>query len=187
MRCFVAISLPDALHAHLAALSRALRAESACRAFRFVADGNAHLTLRFLGDVEEDTLTHVRGALAVACRGRGALTLHVGGLGAFPGLRRPRVLWVAVDEPTGALAALQAVVEAAAVGAGLAPETRPFAPHLTLARLRDRHTPPALEGVAARRGAAPFGAFTAQGVTLFASELGAGAPVYRVLEEFPLK
>lgn len=186
MRCFIAISLPDALHAHLAALSRALRAEAACRAFRFVADGNAHLTLRFLGDVEEDTLTHVRGALAVACRGRGALTLQVGGLGAFPGLQRPRVLWVGVDEPTGALAELQGVAEAAAVGAGLSPEPRPFASHLTLARLRERRTPPPLDEIAKRLVVAPFGAFVAQGVTLFRSELGAGVPVYRVLEEFPL-
>ncbi|MDX1421459.1 MAG: RNA 2',3'-cyclic phosphodiesterase, partial [Rubricoccaceae bacterium] len=94
---------------------------------------NVHLTLHFLGDVEDARVPPLGAALA-ALDGR-PFSLAVEGLGAFPSRRAPRVLVARTDCPPG-LSLLHAQVGAALRGLGHASERRPFRPHLTLARLR---------------------------------------------------
>ena len=136
VRTFIAIELTSQV---LEALERAqehLRRGEGGRAGRWVRKESIHLTLRFLGEVSEADLDLVHQTVRRACAGRQPFVLEVAGLGCFPNLRHPRVVWVGVREQTGELAALQSAIEQGLSHQGFAKERRAFRPHLTLARIR---------------------------------------------------
>lgn len=148
---------------------------------RQVPSVNWHLTLRFLGDtspaLRESVADELRGAPLGA-----AFPLGFAGLGAFPRPARATVLWLAVGEGAAPLRALAAEVEAAARRAGFPAEERPFAPHLTLARVQP---PRDLRELLSRTPPFP-GRMPVDAVVLFRSRLGGGPPRYEALERFPL-
>jgi RNA 2',3'-cyclic 3'-phosphodiesterase len=133
LRLFVGIAFPPELKLHLSLLCTDLPGA------RWVDPGNFHLTLRFIGDITEDLAADVDEALARIKAPRFALQLA--GTGVFGG-RRPRALWVGVERDPD-LVKLRVKIEHALVRIGLEPEQRKFAPHVTLARLRD----PALDAL----------------------------------------
>jgi len=124
----------------LATLQRQLEKQVPSRSVRWVRLEGIHLTLKFLGDTLTEKLPEIERALAAVARHAPACTFTVGELGCFPNPRRPRVVWVGVQEPTGRLAALQDSIEEVMVPFGYPPEGRGFTPHLTLGRVR-RRTP----------------------------------------------
>ncbi len=126
-RLFVAIDLPEAHKTRLAALR-----DDALKA-RWTAPGQFHLTLRFLGEMDEESLPGLEAALTQVREP--AFSLQGRGLGVFPSLRRPGVLFAAID-PAPTLETLQARVEAAVRALGVEAEQKPFHPHVTLARLK---------------------------------------------------
>ncbi len=141
MRAFVAVELPAALQAEIHAFGQTLAAApdaaQLARQLRWTPAANLHLTLRFLGETtaaQHDALAAQLRALAATTR---PFDLTLGGIGCFPNWRRASVLWLGLQEDAGSatLARMQRDVEALCVAAGFAPETRPFAPHLTLARV----------------------------------------------------
>lgn len=133
MRLFVAVEIPGAVRASLEALLAELRRD--VRDVRWSRVESIHLTLKFLGEVEEPRLGPLSGALeAAASAAAGGFEVGVGALGTFGDPRRPRVVWAGVRDPAGGLAALQEAVEAACEGCGFPREERAFSPHLTLAR-----------------------------------------------------
>lgn len=148
-RLFVAIDLPDDYRNTVADIGRDLPGA------RRVPREQLHLTLRFIGEVSDETFAAVRSTLA-GVKGA-AFPLALRGIGHFPPGRHPRVLWVGVDGGVQLLE-LQQEVELALIGASIPPEERKFSPHLTLARLKD--TPPgpvlALEERFREFGAGPF-------------------------------
>jgi 2'-5' RNA ligase len=171
-RLFVALDLPAPARAALARF-RAAAADPAV--WRPLPDSSFHVTLAFLGHrdaADVDRVTVVLRALAP----RAAPALALAGALLLPP-RRARVLAVALDDATGALAALQSEVAGALAGAGLfEPEARPFRPHVTIARLRS--------GARAPRALDPAPeplAFEAGPVTLYRSRLGRGGAVYEPL------
>lgn len=127
IRLFVAIPLPAELRRRLASLC------SGVRDVRWVAEENLHLTLRFIGEVEEPQVDDIAAALhGVRCA---PFALSLTGVGHFESGRRVRVLWAGV-EPSAALTLLQERVESALRRAGVAPDSRRFTPHVSLARPR---------------------------------------------------
>ena len=126
-RLFVAAALPPPL---LDAL-RDLQADR--DGFRWVPPGRMHLTLRFIGDVEETQAQRLEEALRALTAP--AFELHPERLGVFPSRRKPRVLWVGL-QPEPLLADLHAAIDRILVRKDVAPDPRPFSPHITLARLR---------------------------------------------------
>jgi RNA 2',3'-cyclic 3'-phosphodiesterase len=127
LRLFVGIEFPPELRLRLSLL------QSGVAGARWVDPGNFHLTLRFIGEVDEGTAADVDEAL-LRLKAR-PFNLQLAGAGAFGG-DKPRQLWVGVERES-ALATLQGKIELALIRAGLPPEPRKFAPHVTLARLRD--------------------------------------------------
>ena len=145
-RLFVAL-LPDAAtRGRLAASAEALRRSlgPAARALRWVAPEALHLTVRFLGDVEEALLPAVGEAVAAAASGRRPLALTIGGASALPSLRRPRAILRTVGGELAPLSDLAASLSAGLERLGVPPEPRPSRPHVTLARVRDRRPPAGL-------------------------------------------
>jgi RNA 2',3'-cyclic 3'-phosphodiesterase len=137
MRLFVALLLePEWLEA-LEAVQKRLRALDRTSSVRWTDPRSIHLTLKFLGEVHEERVAELVSALAGAVEGRNAPILGLGGLGAFPNRRHPRVLWVGLKEEGALLLPLQAAVESATATLGWEREGRPFQPHLTVGRVRD--------------------------------------------------
>jgi 2'-5' RNA ligase len=140
-----------------------------------------HLTLRFLGEVDEVTVDRIRHSLDTADLG-GSFTMAWGGLGAFPRPARASVLWVGIPRGADDLRALWMATEAALDEAGFPPEDRPFRPHLTIARIR----PP--EDVSEVMAGEPLATvpMAVDRVTLFQSRLERGGARYSVVDEFCL-
>ncbi|MGC2203407.1 MAG: RNA 2',3'-cyclic phosphodiesterase [Stellaceae bacterium] len=128
LRLFVGISFPPELKLQLSLLC------SGVTGTKWVDPGNLHLTLRFIGEVSEDSAADVDDALSRLSARR--FTLQIAGTGVFGAGDKPRSLWAGVER-TSELAGLRHKVEQALIRVGLPPEPRKFAPHVTLARLRD--------------------------------------------------
>lgn len=135
MRLFVAFDLPGEVRQALGELIAQLR--PLCPAARWVRPEAMHLTLRFLGHVEDQAggreLDSIRAALA-AVHSPAPVELRFHGVGFFPDARRPRVVWCGIDSSPN-LAPLAADISLALEPLGFPPEDRAFVPHLTLARL----------------------------------------------------
>jgi 2'-5' RNA ligase len=127
LRLFVGIEFPPELKLRLSLL------ETALPGARWIDPGNLHLTLRFIGEITEDVAADVDEALAQVKARR--FTLQLAGTGVFGG-NRPHTLWVGVERDPD-LILLHDRIELALIRIGLAPEPRRFAPHVTMARLRD--------------------------------------------------
>lgn len=109
--------------------------------WRWVTPANMHVTLRFLGDVPAGRIAGILAACQEAAEAIPPLSLEVSGIGAFPGWRRPAVVWAGVAGDLRPLARLAARLEAALVKAGFGAADRPFYPHVTLARCRPGPVP----------------------------------------------
>jgi 2'-5' RNA ligase len=136
LRTFIAIELDGELKDNLGRLQDHLRSQVAPRSVRWVRPGAMHLTLKFLGDTPLDKVDEVKLALARAAAEVSPFTFALAGLGCFPNTRRPRVIWVGLQEVTGALVRLREAVETHVAPLGFPTEGRPFKPHLTLGRVQ---------------------------------------------------
>ncbi len=188
IRAFLAIDPPPDARSHLARLSRALAARCARERVvaRFVPPANLHLTLRFLGDVEPGRVDDVGAAMRVAAR-TDPFEIAFGGLGAFPSVRKPTVLWVGIARGADSLKTLAEQVDRCLSGVGFTPEAREFRPHLTLARVRK--APSGVARVVHPVSPEETPASPATRVTemvLYQSELGSGGSRYTPLFRAPL-
>jgi len=136
LRTFIAVELDQELKATLAGIQARLRGAVPPRAVRWVQPEGIHLTLKFLGDTPLDKVERIKAALAQAAAQIPAFAVTVGGVGCFPDARRPRVVWVGVQEPSGSLARLWRAVESNVAPLGFPTEKRPLSPHLTLGRVQ---------------------------------------------------
>lgn len=177
VRCFLAIDLGDEVRGALLEALREFRRTSAD--VRWVRDAGLHLTLAFLGSVETQRLTAIRGAIAAVAVRLGPLVLEVRGLGAFPNLRRPRVLWAGIH--AGGIEALAESVGEALVPLGFARESRRFHPHVTLGRVRSPRGWKQLEPLLRARETRNFGACKASQIAAYRSDLRRDGAVYTKL------
>jgi 2'-5' RNA ligase len=179
IRCFVAVLLPERVRAGLAAVCAELRGQT--RGLSWVRADNLHLTLRFLGEVEPAMLPHVQEAVTDAASAVAPFTVSLDGLGGFPPGRAPRVLWAGVSTGGEEMMALHTGLETALAARGIPRESRPFHPHVTLARARD---PRGAGGLASVLGAGPpFGEAPVAALHLMRSELDPRGARYSVVTE----
>lgn len=135
LRAFIAIELPanilDAIEKRTAPLRQALGDNS----IRWVPAQNMHLTLKFLGDIATSHVDFLRQFLTREANSHKQFDLQLGGLGAFPTSRQPRLLWIGIHAPSD-LVSIQKSIEAGSSRLGYEPNERPFSPHLTIGRAR---------------------------------------------------
>ena len=134
IRSFIAVELPDMIREEIAKVQSVLK--RAGGDVRWVRPESVHLTLKFLGDVEEDAVEPLIEAAARAVAPHPVLDLSLKGIGVFPDRRKLRVVWLGLDGDIESLKLLQKDVEKAAAEFGFDPEKRPFRPHLTLGRVK---------------------------------------------------
>ena len=143
MRTFIAIDIPDEARSALADLTSRLR-QAGLSGVRWARPEGIHLTLKFLGEIEPAAASPILEAVGRACEGVAPFRLALSDTGCFPNTANPRVIWVGVKGNLEPLAVLHARVdEEVQRTVGLARETRPFTPHLTLGRVHDGLTPAA--------------------------------------------
>ena len=176
LRLFVGLELPDGVIARLNIMC------SGIPGARWVAPENMHLTLRFIGEVDEPTAADIDYALRQI--ELDAFDLELNGLGTFGKATNAHTLWAGTT-PSPDLVRLRAKVESAMVRSGQAPEERKFAPHVTLARMT-RVDPIRLQQFIEGNGLFRAGPFRVEQFVLFESRQGNGGPVYTALADYPL-
>lgn len=182
IRAFIAIELPDAIRERLSLLLNRLKCPETS-AVRWVPVTNIHLTLKFLGDTSPNNLEILSKILHAEAARRQPFELEVGGIGTFPNLRRPRVIWVGVQAPHELLA-LQRSIEGEAIRLGYNPDGRPFSPHLTLGRVNQNATPHEVRQISEvllRQPSEKLGKVAVDQVILFRSDLRPTGAVYTPL------
>ena len=155
---------------------------------RWVPAAQRHLTLRFFDDLPEDRVEDVRGGAGAAAAGAPCFDLDLEGIGCFPPSGPAKVVWVGCGAGREALVALAGATSRALASRGFPGDSRPFSPHLTLARSRNRRGSPALAAALRAHAAVagPLGRVWVDRVLLIRSTLGAGPPRHDVLGTFPL-
>jgi 2'-5' RNA ligase len=137
IRSFIAIELPPEIKLALETLQAQLKSPDQTWV-KWVDPHGIHLTLKFLGNVAADRIDDIIKAMREAAGGTPTLHLALKGMGVFPNLRQVQVAWVGLDGELEQLRQLQQRIEVNLARLGFTRESRPFTPHLTLARLRDR-------------------------------------------------
>ena len=174
MRLFVALPLPAGVVAALA------RIQQGVPGARWVPPENMHLSLRFIGEVDGGVFEDLVEALAEVTVP--PFDLEVAGAGHFETKRLPTMLWAGI-RPSAELTQLQGKVERACRRAGLAPETRKFAPHITLARLGNIDVG-RVSALLQRYSLFVAGRVPVEGFNLYSSHLGKRQPIYRTEVEY---
>lgn len=181
-RAFISADLPPI--ASVETLVRELR--DASRDLKLVSADHLHVTLKFLGETEEGLVPEIVSAMREASAGIGPVTLAVRGTGAFPSPARPRVLWIGLEgaEPLGRIAtSLDHHLRAL----GYAPETRPWSPHVTLARVRGPRGLDRASAVLQRSEGTRFAEVRMEEIRLKKSVLRPQGPEYTTVEAVRLE
>lgn len=180
MRLFVALDLPDAVRRALSELIAELKPKSP--AARWLRPGSMHVTLKFLGHTDTHKLDSIRAVLATIHSVQ-PVDLHFRGIGFFPNERRPRIIWCAIEAAPN-LFELAAAMEQALEPLGFARESRPFLPHLTLARLNASQGVENLVAAANAMKSYDFGAAHEAEFHLFESVLKRTGAEYKKLSTY---
>lgn len=184
MRTFIAVELPQHVKAALEEVQKELKETGAD--VRWVRPESIHLTLKFLGEIDEESVVRIRKVMEGVASAHRPFEVEVKGMGCFPNLKQPRVIWVGVLDRQKALASLQEGVEEAVGLLGFEREERPFRPHLTLGRVRTAKGRQALlERMGSMLGQ-EFGTFEVHSVILFKSDLHPSGARYTPLWEMAL-
>lgn len=196
IRTFIAVELTEDLRQQIALVQQDLQSrlgDESPKAVRlaWVQPSSIHLTMRFLGDTDEQLLDPMREAMATVRRSHPTIQIPIDRLQAFPNLRQPRVLWVGPPEEwiksdaAKQLTALHREIESCCRSLGFVTEDKPFAPHLTLARIKagDREVGQRLAQSGACDRALAVGVITVGPLVLIKSKLRPTGPVYTKLWE----
>ena len=194
IRAFLAVELSQELRAELAALHQELRRRIEPEMKRdmrisWTRPASIHLTIKFLGDMDEQVIDPLRAALEQAIGSQRAVNVPLERLGAFPRPQNPRVLWVGPSEnwEKGAeakrITEIHGAIEQACEGLRFLRETRPFSPHLTLARIKagERHVGVALAKCGVLDRPLSLGSLAMETIVLMKSELNPTGSVYTKL------
>ena len=188
LRAFIAVEIPAHIQQEVHKETSSIREEIGSLV-RWVPSENVHLTLKFLGDVSPSSLEFLKQMLRTEAETVACFSFQLAGLGCFPNLRRPRIIYIGIQAPA-ALEALQRGIESAAHRLGYESEERPFSAHLTLGRVRQNATAGdqqkirrAIEGTQVDY----LGTARVDSVYLFKSDLNPGGSVYTRLYSAPLR
>ena len=187
IRCFIAIALADHARAELDRLQGRLRETLPPNTVRWTSPKNIHLTLHFLGDVAEDRLDDIRRTLSDMATSHTPFSLNLSNLGCFPNIRRPRIVWVGLSGETDLLVSLHRELGGRLKRAiGFQPESRPYAPHLTIGRVKKGIAQQQLRQLGQSleheiQGVGHLALLPVEGVHFIRSDLKPDGPVYTTL------
>jgi len=187
LRLFIALDLPGEVAKNIARLVRDLAGR--LEGVRWTPNANLHLTLKFLGRVETECVPRIQNCLDRAAGRHLPLALSLGGLGAFPGGRNPRVIWTGVGEGREKLVGLAEDLDHGLAELGFPREVRNYNPHLTLGRVKSGRSFSAniFRREIERRERESLGAFNPDVIVLFKSTLTPKGAIHRIVSRHRAK
>ncbi|MCS6831024.1 MAG: RNA 2',3'-cyclic phosphodiesterase [Armatimonadota bacterium] len=186
MRLFFAVLLDDQTRQHIALVQQAMKRALAGQRISWVKPENLHLTLRFLGELDEEGLKQALEAAQVVARQRAPFRFVARGAGVFPDMRRARVLWVGVEEPVEPLFQLAHHLERELQRRAFPPEDKPFRSHITLARIKEPPPAQVIQSLMDYLPKEPLGAVEVRSFVLMQSILRPDGSLYTPVQEFLL-
>ncbi len=179
IRSFIAIELPDEIKVKLGQLKARLQSDKQTWV-KWVEPDSIHLTLKFLGNIAIDRTGEILKAMKEATQAVPTFHLEVKDLGVFPNLKRVQVVWVEMSGEIDKLGQLQQRLDSNLALLGFAPESRPFTPHLTLARLRDQASSDERQGFGQLIAGTKFeaGTINVDAISLMRSQLTRKGAIY---------
>jgi len=171
--------LPYELKAKISGIQEKLKAAGAD--VSWTRPEGMHLTLKFFGEIEDKRIPKIEKALDAVVDGIPTFTLSVSGMGTFPDMRRPRVIWIGLKEDGGNLLRLQKGVEEELKKTGFPSEDRRFTPHITLGRIRSNKNTDKLLRLIEEGKVEELGSFDVSEVHLIKSELKPAGAEYTEL------
>ncbi len=180
MRAFIAVDIEDpALVSRLVSIRDAFVATGA--PMKPVEDQNLHITLRFLGEIPVSMVDEVHRVMSSVAFRR--FRIRIAGVGAFPTVSRPRVIWVGVREGAEELARIHDEIERGLRRLGFRPEREEFVPHITLARIKGSRNLDRVVKLLNQYADVEVGEMTVEVIRLKQSILTRSGPIYRTLRE----
>jgi 2'-5' RNA ligase len=188
MRTFIAIELPQEVRDALSRLQNQLKSSGAD--VKWVAPENIHLTLKFIGDIDDIKLDKIIRIIEDIAKNKNSFYIHLCSIGAFPKLSYPKVIWAGIDKGDSETKEIAKELEERIEKAGIPKEDRPFSSHITIGRLRSylnrEKLVQNLENVM-REFQTENLEFNVTEITLFKSTLTPKGPIYEILKEASLK
>jgi len=181
IRTFIAIELPEKIIYTIDKVQEEIKSYGF--KIRWVRPENIHLTLKFLGNTKKADTEKVARAISESVTGCPPIWLSVKGIGVFPGIKRPRVLWLGISKQLDLLTELQKTLDKTLKTMGFPKEKRPFKGHLTLGRIKDKIDPIRLHDVLKEFTKFESEHFFADRIILYESELKPKGAVYTKLSE----
>ncbi len=179
IRSFVAIEVPSSIQQEVGAIQNRLQKTGA--SVRWVKPKNVHLTLKFLGAIEPMQVEPILVELGRIAEQSMPFRLEVKGVGCFPNLRNPRVLWIGIEDREARVSKLQASVEDVLEGLGFAKEKRAFKSHLTFGRMKNPKGRGQLAEEMRQIGNRALGNIEVAEITFFQSQLHPDGAIYTPL------
>lgn len=184
-RTFIAVEIDAGIRHNAQMLQQKL--EQVSSGIRWASAETLHVTLLFLGDVEDRHLSRLCREVETAVHTIPSFVVHIAGLGAFPDLRRPKVIWAGVRQGHQQLQTVHQAIATRLIPAGLyQAENRPYTPHLTLGRVPPHVPTPELSRELLKRAHWEGGSTLIHQVVVFASQLHRHGPVHTPLCRAPL-
>ena len=185
LRTFIAIDVGNTIRSQAVTLQQTL--SRAALDVNWVEPENMHLTLLFLGEVDNRAVLDVCRAVTARCKEQQAFTVSIEGVGCFGNPRRPRTIWIGVGEGGEEVKALHAAIEKNLLELGCyRGEDRAFTPHITLGRVKQTEDSDALAALLQKKAEWQGGAVEVREVLVMSSELTSKGPIYTVLSRAPL-
>ncbi len=185
IRTFIGFELPEKIRSFISSIQEDLKSNGFDA--RWVQPTKIHLTLKFLGNINEDDTQKVGAAIFKSAADYAPISLAAKGIGAFPGINRPRVLWIGIKGQIDMLIQLQRSLDDKLEKIGFSKENRPFKGHLTLARVKGRINQAKLINAIKKYGELESEPFIADNIILFKSDLKSTGAVYTKLISVSLK
>ncbi|MGD0342716.1 MAG: RNA 2',3'-cyclic phosphodiesterase [Bacteroidales bacterium] len=182
-RIFIALKIDPS--PNLTEMLQSLRSLAEGEKITWVDPVNIHLTLAFLGDIEEDRIKIAGLMLKKECSGFGEFTFMIKGAGLFKNLHDPRVIWIGIAEPE-MLLSLNEKILTGLKDTGFRIEERPFKPHITIGRIKFLKNPEILKSFLGKYGEADIQQVDVREVILYESILRPAGPVYKSVGRFAL-
>ena len=184
MRTFVSIEIPDdiknSIEKAIGELTLILPH------IKWVDKKNLHITLKFLGWVEDSKISDLADSVADIVKGFGTIKVGFAGFGMFPDERHPSVIWVGITEGSDKLKELADKIEDKLSTEGYGEKEKEFSPHLTIGRIKEKIDAEALAGFIRKNEKASFGGFAAKNVSMIKSTLMRSGPIYEEVKQIKL-
>ena len=188
MRTFIAVDFQTEILTKIERIIDYLRTQTPVDALKWVKRDNLHLTLKFIGEISPDKIYQVKALMAEALLSSTAFAVEVKGLGMYPNANNPRVVWLGIENGSG-LVDTHKRLNNILSQVNIKPDTRPFSPHLTIARVKKNALPNQVKlvgGTLSQFKVGSLGITRVENIRLYQSELTPQGSIYTPLTTIAL-